>query len=206
MLVVGLTGGIGSGKSTATSMLESLGVPIVDADVIAHELTASSGPALDAIRKHWGEAAILDDGQLNRNLLRERVFHHPEELAELEAILHPLISAETARRIELLSKQNPPPAYCIVVIPLMIEKALTDTVQRIVVVDVPVELQIERAHQRDGKSRENIESIISRQATREQRLAAADFVIDNSASKSDLEKQVNDLHETLVKESVKDLS
>lgn len=202
MFVVGLTGGIGSGKSTAASILESLGTPIIDADVIARELTESPGSALDAIAENWGSEAILTSGALNRNFLRERVFTTPTELKRLEAILHPLIAAQIQDEIRHLENQPTAPSYCVVVIPLMVEKNLTGIAQRTVVIDVPVELQVERAQQRDGKSRENIEAIIKQQATREQRLAVADFVIDNSSSVARLEEQIKKLHETLVKAAI----
>lgn len=174
---VALTGGIGSGKSTVADEFAHLGVTVIDADIIARQVVEPGTPALLAIAERFGPQMINDDGSLNRRRLRERIFAHSEDKAWLNALLHPLIQQETRRQMQ--ASTSP---YLLWVVPLLVENRLTDKADRILVVDVPKETQIERTIRRDGVSREHAEHILAAQATREQRLAAADDVIENMGS------------------------
>jgi dephospho-CoA kinase len=188
--IVGLTGGIGSGKSAAADLFAQLGATIVDADLIAHALTAPNGVALAGIRNLFGDQAIAADGAMDRSMVRQRVFDHPEERASLEQLLHPLIRAESARQI---AAANGP--YVVHVIPLLVESR--DTARhfdRIAVVDCPESMQVERVRQRSKLADAQIQRIMQAQATRAQRLAAADDVIDNSGTREALLKRIEELH------------
>lgn len=189
MYIIGLTGGIGSGKSTVARYFESLGVPVIDADAITRELVEPGQEALDEIIKAFGASIIQANGRLNRPLLRERVFNNPKERKTLEKILHP-----RARKLaqQHIAKLTTP--YCILCVPLLIESGWTDLVQRILVVDTPRELQIQRTIARDGISKEQAESIIDSQIDRETRLAAADDILENSEDMTSLQGKVDDLH------------
>lgn len=189
MLIIGLTGGIGSGKSTVTEHFHGLGVPIIDTDVIARELVAPGQPALQEIVSHFGPAIVDEEGALNRKLLRQQIFHDAHARNRLEAILHPRIQQEVKHRID---KLNVP--YCLVVIPLLVEKGWQDQVDRILVVDTPEEVQIRRTMIRDGISRKEAETILHAQATREERLAAADDVLHNDSDLDSLKDQMDALH------------
>ncbi|WP_213795183.1 dephospho-CoA kinase [Klebsiella aerogenes] len=187
---VALTGGIGSGKSTVADEFAHLGVTVIDADIIARQVVEPGTPALLAIAERFGPQMINDDGSLNRRRLRERIFAHSEDKAWLNALLHPLIQQETRRQMQ--SSTSP---YLLWVIPLLVENRLTDKADRILVVDVPKETQIERTIRRDGVSREHAEHILAAQATREQRLAAADDVIENMGSADAVASHVARLHD-----------
>ena len=188
---VGLTGGIGSGKSTVAELFAKLGVRVVDTDEIAHELTRAGGKAITPIRDAFGERAIAPDGSLDRAAMRTRAFGDPEARKRLEAILHPLIRAESARRVE--SASGP---YAMLVIPLLVEGGVDRSrTARVLVVDCTEATQIERVMRRSGLSEAEVRAILASQATREQRLAAADDVVDNSGPQSALEGQVERLHE-----------
>lgn len=189
MLVVGLTGGIGSGKSTVADCFVALGVPLIDADEIARELVASGGEALDEIVDCFGPDILDSRGGLDRNRLRHRVFTDDIQRRRLEAILHPRIRAEITTRIRGLDAP-----YCLVSIPLMIETAQTDLVDRVLVVDSPPELQRERIARRDGWPEEEIDGVLRVQATRAQRLQAADDVIANDGGLEALRRSVATLH------------
>jgi dephospho-CoA kinase len=190
-LVIGLTGGIGSGKSAAAELFAAQGVRIVDADVIAHALTAPQGAAMPAIRAAFGDAVVTPEGALDRAAMRARVFADPHERQRLEAILHPLIRAETERQAN--ARGDAP--YVMLVIPLLIESGTyRERVDRIVVVDCPEETQVARVMARSGLSRQEVERIMRTQATRAQRLAAADDVIDNGGELAALAPQVLRLH------------
>lgn len=170
---VGLTGGIGSGKSTVASLFAEHGVPIIDTDVIAHRLTAPGGLAIAAIRAQFGPQFIDSSGALNRALMRERVFTDPHAKNHLEAILHPMIRNECER--EAAQAQGP---YLMFVVPLLIESpGWRQRVSRILVVDTSESEQIIRVMTRSGLSEDKVRAIMAAQATREQRLAAADDVI-----------------------------
>ncbi|EPK7409310.1 dephospho-CoA kinase [Klebsiella aerogenes] len=187
---VALTGGIGSGKSTVADEFAHLGVTVIDADIIARQVVEPGTPALLAIAERFGPQMINDDGSLNRRRLRERIFAHSEDKAWLNALLHPLIQQETRRQMQ--ASTSP---YLLWVVPLLVENRLTDKADRVLVVDVPTETQIERTIRRDGVSREHAEHILAAQATREQRLAAADDVIENMGSADAVASHVARLHD-----------
>jgi len=188
--VVGLTGGIGSGKSAAAAEFARLGAAVVDTDAIAHELTGRDGRALAEIRSRFGEAAIAGDGSMDREVMREIAFSDPQARRQLEGILHPLIREESARRIQ--AAVGP---YIVYVVPLLIESGdYARRVDRVLVVDVPEDIQVERVRTR-GLAEERIRSIIRSQVARAERLKAADDVIDNRGSLETLRNQVAALHE-----------
>lgn len=191
MLKLGLTGGIGSGKSSAARMFSERGVPVIDTDVIAHQLTAAGGAALPAIRAAFGAEVLQADGALERSAMRRRVFSDEAERRKLEAILHPLIRQSVEQQLARLSSP-----YVLVVIPLLVEsgdyRVLLD---RILVVDSAEARQVERVRERSGLSPDDTRAIIAAQASREQRLAAADEVLDNNGSLADLSDQVDRLHQ-----------
>lgn len=188
-LVVGLTGGIGSGKSTVSAVFESLGVPVIDADQLAHQLVAPGQAALEEIRETFGERCIKADGHLDRAFIRQKVFSNSDEKQKLESILHPRIRNRIVAWIAGL--ESP---YCLVVIPLLLETGQTDLVDRILVVDTPENEQLTRVAARDGLSHNAILAIMDSQTDRETRLAAADDVIENSSDIASLESKVRKLH------------
>jgi dephospho-CoA kinase len=190
MFAVGLTGGIGSGKSTVADRFAALGVPVIDTDVIARELTAPKGAALDAIRAAFGDSVMQAEGVLDRAALRRRVFADAGARHQLEAILHPLIrhSVECARA----SITAP---YVLIVIPLLVETGgYRDLLDRVLVVDCPEDLQIARVIGRSGIEVDEVKAILAAQASRAERLAAADDIIDNAFSLGSLDAQVAALH------------
>ena len=196
MQAIGLTGGIGSGKTTVERLFSALGVPIIDADVIAAQLTAVGQPAYQPIIDHFGSAIIMADKSLDRKQLRDIIFHDAKQREWLERLLHPMIFASIKSMISVLEAD-----YCIVVMPLLVEAGAEHLVDRVVVVDMPEALQIERTCQRDGVSREKAEKIMQTQTSRAQRLAVADEIIDNQGSLADLSKNVQILHEKYLKMS-----
>jgi len=189
MLKIGLTGGIGSGKTTVSQLFSEHKVPIIDADIIAHQLVEPGQPALHLLKKAFGESILTQDNALNRQQLREIIYSDPIKKKRLESILHPLIFREMQSEFDQQKA-----AYSILCIPLLIETKMTSFVDRIIVVDCPVETQIERVKQRDTLSTESILSIISSQVPRQSRLSHADDIIDNSNSATNLTEQVNKLH------------
>lgn len=190
MLRIGLTGGIGSGKSTVAALFEELGVPVLDADAKAFQLVQPGQPAFDAIIKRFGQGFQTPEGQLDRKQLRARIFEHPEDKHWLETLLHP----EIKRSLEQESKQINQP-YCIIDIPLLIETGPYTWLDRICVVDCPENTQIERVLARGGIQKSELEAILKTQASRRERLAIADDIIDNSGSLEYVGQQVNQLHE-----------
>ncbi|QWL64377.1 dephospho-CoA kinase [Aeromonas jandaei] len=192
MYVVAITGGIGSGKTTIANQFAELGIDVVDADVIAREVVESGTPALAAIADHFGPDVITPNGQLDRRRLRERVFSDPSAKAWLNALLHPLIRSEMQRQC---AAARPP--YCLLVVPLLVENKLTGLANRVLVVDVDEATQIERTCRRDGVTTEQAKAIIAAQASRSERLAAADDVIENSnGSEMAIKARILTLHET----------
>lgn len=188
--LVGLTGGIGSGKSAVSSLFESLGAAVVDTDVIAHELTAPGGAAIESIRNAFGDEVIDARGALDRAAMRRKVFADASAKARLEAILHPMIRAEADRRSA--AARAP---YVVLVVPLLVESGgYRSRVRRVAVVDCPEEVQVARVMTRSGLSAEEARAIMSAQASREQRLAVADDVIDNGGDLAALRPQVEALH------------
>ncbi len=195
-LVVGLTGGIGSGKSTVAAEFERRGASMIDADAIAHLVTAPGGDGIEPIRQMFGEAFIAADGAMDRDRMRAHVFAQPEARVELERILHPLIRAETARRLALA--RTP---YVILMIPLLVEAARRDPAHwrdrydRIAVVDCQEFTQIARVMARNGFDERSVRQIMAVQATRAERVAHADDVIDNDRDLAWLQHQVDRLHQ-----------
>jgi dephospho-CoA kinase len=188
--VVGLTGGIGSGKSAAAEEFARLGATVVDTDAIAHELTAPGGAAIEGIRLLFGDAFIDPSGAMDRRQLRELVFGDPAARKRLEGLLHPMIREESTRRIAAATGP-----YVVHVVPLLVESSdYRRRVDRVLVVDCPEQAQFSRVSARSGLSEEEVRRIIAAQVPRAQRLAAADDVIDNSGSLEDLCRQVQELH------------
>jgi dephospho-CoA kinase len=188
MLVVGLTGGIGCGKSTVSRRFSELGVPVIDADDIARKLVEPGSPALDEIAERLGAEYIDASGRLNRSALRERIFDDPEARATLEHILHPRVRAEIQTRAAKIDA-----TYCLVAVPLLIESGMQDLVDRVLVVDCDPDQQVARVAARDTVPAEQIRAILAAQLPREQRLAAADDVIDNSGTPEALFLRIEDL-------------
>ena len=195
MAVVGLTGGIGSGKSTVARLFGALGVHWVDADDVAREVVEPGTPALEKIAEHFGQEILMPDGGLDRAALRRIVFDAPEERAWLEELLHPVIREELMRQLRPDNYSLP---YVLLVSPLLLETDQHELVEKIVVVDVPVEVQIQRTMARDTNDREQVERIIAAQMPREQRLRKADNVVDNNLAIIDVERQVEQLHQTFL--------
>ena len=188
MLKVGLTGGIGSGKSTVGARFAAYGVPVLDADLIARELVEPGQPALAAIAEHFGPA-ILNQGRLDRQRLRAVVFAEPEARRWLEALLHPMVYAEMQRQADKLAAP-----YCLLMVPLLLETGQRGLVDRLLVVDCPPEAQRLRVARRDGAAPAQIERRLAAQASRAERLAAADDIIDNSGTEAALGEAVERLH------------
>lgn len=189
MLKIGLTGGIGCGKSTVTELFANRGAPIIDADQISHQLTASGQPALSQIRDQLGAETILPDGNLNRPYLKQLIFADSSLKQCLENILHPLVYREIDDRIKQLDC-----VYVILSIPLLFETQSLNKVDRILVIDCPVADQIARVKARDKLSTEAIRAIIAQQSSRAEKLGAADDIIDNSGPIIRLAEQVKKLH------------
>ena len=190
MFTVVMTGGIASGKTSASDLFASYGVPILDTDLAARTVVEPGQPALDEIKVSFGNDVITASGELDRAVLREVIFEQPEKRRELEAILHPKIRAHINEQKNQLDA-----AYCIIVVPLYLESGRGYEADRILVIDVPTDLQRERLAKRDNTSPEQIEQILKSQATREERLSAADDVIDNATSPESLAARVAELHQ-----------
>lgn len=190
MWVLGLTGGIGSGKTAASDFLARLGVTVVDADIVAREIVLPQQPAWQAILEHFGEEALLENGELNRAWLRAKVFAEPQQRLWLEQQTHPRIRT---RIIEQLNASDS--AYALLVSPLLFESKQAELTQRTLLVDVPEALQLERACQRDANNIEQIRRIMAAQMAREERLKRADDVVDNSTNLDQLYAQLKPLHQ-----------
>jgi dephospho-CoA kinase len=189
--IIGLTGGIGSGKTTVSTLFSELGVEIVDADIIAREVVAPNTHALANIVEHFGSKILLSNKQLNRALLRECVFSNPKEKSWLNALLHPLIRENLLAQIQASQGE-----YCILSAPLLLENNLQTLVNRVLIIDVSEQTQVIRTTKRDQSSKRLIQEIINSQVNREQRLAAADDIIDNESSNlANLKKSVLELHQ-----------
>ena len=189
MLKVGLTGGIGCGKTTVAQVFGQLNIPVIDADEIAHSLVAIGQPALAQIQQAFGADILNPDGSLHRKKLRELIFSDSRQKKTLEALLHPLVYQAIQTQLEQLSAP-----YCIIAIPLLFETNMTALVDRILVVDCPVEVQIERVHRRDHIKLERILSIIDSQVSRAYRKTHAHDLIDNSKTDDKLAEDVKKLH------------
>lgn len=194
MLKIGLTGGIGSGKSTVADLFQQLGAPIIDADLIAREITEADQPAYEAIVTKLGDGILLPDRELDRKKLRDRIFADGDLKQWLEGLLHPLIIKAIAHRTSKLSF-----AYCIVSIPLLVETHSFDLVDRVLVIETNIDLQIERTMARDSSMPAQVLKIIHSQATGSQRMKVADDIIYNNGDLQQLAEQVSKLHDLYLK-------
>ncbi len=191
--VVGLTGGIGSGKSAAAERFRTCGAAIIDTDVIAHELTTAGGAAITLLRETFGADILTTEGALDRAAMRRRVFADPQERLRLEAILHPLIRAESEAWLRRLA--NADFCYAVLVVPLLVETGgYRDRVDRVCVVDCAEETQIARVQARSHLNQEAVRAIMAAQARRDERRSAADDIIDNEGDLDALHAQVDRLH------------
>ncbi|ACK48345.1 MULTISPECIES: dephospho-CoA kinase [Shewanella] len=188
--VVGLTGGIGSGKTTVANLFAAEGVALVDADIVAREVVAPGSKGLEAIVTHFGAEILTPEGELDRAKLRQRIFSHPEEREWLNQLLHPMIRQEMLAQVEKATS-----AYVIMVVPLLFENGLDRLVNRTLVVDISPELQINRTVKRDNVDASQVNNIISSQCSRSEKLARADDIIDNQGEISTLKREVLALHQ-----------
>jgi len=189
-LIIGLTGGIGSGKTSSTRFFTAEGVAVIDTDTIAHELTEPQGVAIPNIQKSFGSNFITADGKLDRKKMRSMIFSDIDSRKQLEAILHPLIQTEVMRRIEIASSP-----YIIIVVPLLLETgSCCESITRILVIDCTEECQITRTILRSGLSEQEVRAIMATQKSRQERLNQADDVIVNNADISHLQRQVKIQH------------
>lgn len=193
MLIIGITGGIGSGKSAVTQRFEELGIKVVDADIAARQVVAAGSEALVAIKQHFGKEIILPNGELNRPALREIVFKTPEERKWLENLTHPLIRSLIIE--ELQSATSP---YAILVSPLLIESGQYHLVNKVLVIDVPEAVQIERTTLRDDNSDAQVRAIMDAQLSRQDRLKHANDIIYNDSTLDHLDQQVAALHKQYI--------
>ena len=189
-LRIGLTGGIASGKSTVAQRFTDLRVPVIDADVAARAVVASGTPGLVRVIERFGPGVLAQNGELDRRALRDLIFSNPGARRDLESILHPLIRADMERSAD----QTVGP-YVVMAIPLLIEGGPSDRVDRILVVDVDEAVQLRRVMERDGCTAEQARAILASQASRSARLAAADDVLQNAGTVTDLRQAVDHLHE-----------
>ncbi len=196
--LIGLTGGIGSGKTVVSDLLGKLGAGVIDADLISHQITAPSGKAIPLIAKAFGSEFIDPQGALNRAKMRTLVFEDPNARQVLEQITHPLIQEEVAKQAFELAKSGAP--YLVFVVPLLIESgSWLKLIDYLVVVDCPEETQIERVMHRNNMTRSDVENILKAQTSRNARLAAAHAVIENQVSLDELKPVVLKLHQQLLK-------
>ncbi len=197
--VVGLTGGIGSGKSLVADLFHALGVAVVDTDLIAHELTAPGGPAIALIREAFGDTVVAAEGGLDRAAMRALVFADPSQRQRLEAILHPMIRARSAELLAAVDAQVP---YALLAVPLLFEtSAYRQRVQSTLLIDCPTELQIERVQQRSALARGEVERIVAAQLPRAVRLQLADEVVENNGEIEALRTRIAALHNIFLEKS-----
>lgn len=190
-LVIGLTGGIASGKTTIANLFQQeFGIEIVDADIVAREVVEPGTDGLKAITNRFGEQILDDLGNLNRSKLRDVIFSQPEQKEWLNNLLHPMIRREMLKQLDDVQS-----AYALLVIPLMVENGLQSLADKVLVVDVDKETQLQRTVARDKVNQSQVEAILASQATREQRLAIADYVIKNNAINEKLLPQITELHQ-----------
>jgi len=192
--IIGLTGGIGSGKTTVSDLFSNLGIEVADADVAARQVVLPGSQALLSIQAHFGDQAIMADGSLNRQALRKQVFNNEDERKWLEALLHPLIRQQLQEQLK--AAQSP---YAILSSPLLLETDQYQLVDRILVIDIPEELQLERATKRDASKREQIKAIMAAQMSRKERCARADDIILNDTTPQALQASVLALHQQYLK-------
>jgi dephospho-CoA kinase len=190
LLRIGLTGGIASGKSTVARRFMELGVPVIDADAAARAVVAPGKQGLAAVSERFGPRVVAENGELDRRALRDLIFKDPGSRRDLEAILHPLIRADMEQSADLAAGP-----YVVMAIPLLVEAGSRDRVDRILVVDVDEVVQLQRVMARDGCTEEQARAILASQASRSERLAAADDVLPNTGTVTDLRQAVDQLHE-----------
>ena len=193
MLKIGLSGGIGCGKSEVVEIFKSLDVPILDADEIAHQLTTLGSPKLDEIKQVFGSHAINSDGNLNRKYIRSIIFNDCESRKRLNAILHPAIREVISQQLE-----NIDGIYCVIVVPLLLEANMLDMVNSVIIVDCPQDVQIRRIVARDQCSEAEAKRIIASQANSQQRLAIADVIINNNQTLECLRQSIHSLHKKIM--------
>ncbi len=194
MLRIGLTGGIGSGKSTVAGLFQRLGATIIDADVIAHSITEPGKYAFESVVEHFGKGIVKADGTLDRLALRHIIFKNSDERKWLENSLHPVIREAMKEQI---NKADSP--YCVLVIPLLAESNKIDFLDRVCVIDVPEALQIQRVTGRDNLTEDDVKAIMASQASNEKRLSIADDVIHNDGDLNSLKTQVAELNQRYLK-------
>ncbi|WP_415897619.1 dephospho-CoA kinase [Neptuniibacter sp. QD72_48] len=194
MYIVGITGGIGSGKNAVTDRLQDLGITIVDADIVAREVVAKGEPALDKIAEHFGSHIVTESGELNRKDLREIIFRDKTAKTWLEQLLHPIIRQSIKQQLHDATS-----SYAVLSSPLLLETDQHELVETVIVVDASEELQLARTVKRDSASKEQIKAIMAAQLPRQERLKKADIIIDNNADLESLENQVIKLHTKLSK-------
>lgn len=188
--IVGLTGGIGCGKTTISELFKAYGVPVIDADIVAREVVKPGSPCLSAIADHFGANILLDNGELNRSLLRQIVFTQVEEKTWLDNLLHPAIRQQILAELAAVNS-----AYAILVAPLLLENGLEQHVQRVLVIDVPESMQVSRTLTRDNTTEQQIRAIMAAQLPRQERLNRADDIITNDSSVAELAPKVAALHQ-----------
>lgn len=189
-LVIGLTGGIGSGKTAVSDLFADKGIAIVDADIVARQVVKKGSESLIQIAEKFGPESISANGSLNRPFIRQLVFAEKANKQWIDALLHPLI-----RNVMKLQTQQAESPYCILAVPLLVENGMNKMVNRVLVIDVDTNIQLQRASARDGQTQQQVQRIIDSQASRQERLAVADDVIDNSNTPADLIPQVEKLHQ-----------
>lgn len=192
MLKIGLTGGIGSGKTTVSDRFEELGAPVIDTDVLAREVVEPGEPALDKLVEAFGGGILRDDGSLDRDRLREMVFADPSVKQRVESILHPAIREKLNARLNELEKQDEP--YCIIVVPLLVETDFRELVHRVLVIEAPRERRIQWVTARGGMNRAEVEKIMDAQASSGERLRVAHDIVHNDGGLEDLMAKVDRLH------------
>ena len=190
MMVIGLTGGIGSGKSTAANIFAGLGVCVVDTDQIARDIVMPGQPALNEIVEAFGKDLLNPDESLNRSKLKQIIFNNNESRKKLESILHPRIK----KHMQQMTSQCRT-AYCVAIIPLLVEQNWQDMVDRVLLIDTPQKLQIKRVRERDNLDDKMILSIIGSQANRDAKIAASDDIVVNDQDTENLKRQLTDLHQ-----------
>jgi dephospho-CoA kinase len=190
MLIIGLTGGVGSGKTTAANYFIQLGIPVIDADALSREVVEPGKPALRVLAEHFGDHIIDKSGRLDRGKLRHIVFADTAERKWLESVLHPLINQLMDQRIAECKSE-----YCVLMSPLLTETSQIEKVDRVLVIDVPESLQLERTMARDGNDEVTVKSIMASQTDRANRLRFADDIVINDRGLEHLQKEIHSLHE-----------
>jgi dephospho-CoA kinase len=194
-MIIGLTGGIGSGKTAVSETFEDLGITVVDADLASRVVVEKGKPCLEKIAEHFGEDILNENSELDRAKLREIIFNSSEEKNWLESLLHPAIAGQIQDELKASTS-----AYTILVSPLLLETNQKEFCSKVLIVDVPVEVQVDRTLKRDGVSEEQVQSIIKSQISREARLELADEIIMNDGNLEDLKLAVKDLHKRFISE------